>query len=505
MRKQLLVLATVVVLAGIVHFSGCSGKITNTPSLSQPTSSLVVYGGDVPLCSILSFKVTITGMTLTPQVSGSSPGGAGGGQVSILPAGSSVTLDFASLLDFSSVLNLVKLAPGAYTQLTVTLANPQITYLDTTKSPPVIKTLTPTLSTLSVTIDLSPSLTVAANGTAALGLDFNLLQSVLIDPTTGQLTGKVTPTFTATPSTSPGANGFAEFEHLQGIVQSVSTTSSNSAYTGSFTLQPPSGATLTVEVTSSTTLGGVASLAGLTAGTFVEVQAIADANAHIVAQQVEAEEQEDATTGKTAFTGLISSVTRTSGDATQFNLYVREEDPDVSSTVPLGSLLSVSVSTVSPTTRFVISVPGTNFANFSFDPTTLGAGQRVVVHGQLSSGTSSPTASARSIYLGSQTILGHLDLSPTTPVVVGTDGKTGGFYLQPCSPLFQSQPIAVLTTVNTPFTGITDLTGLTSQSPYLITKGLLFYQQKIGTVNSVSWLPPANLQVAEQVHQVPLP
>ena len=504
MRKQLLVLTTVVVLAGIVHFSGC-GKSSGTITISQPTGLLVVYGGDVPLCSILSFTVTISGMTLTPQVTSTSPGGGSGGPVSILPAGSSVTLDFASLLDFSRVLTLVKLAPGTYTQLTVTLANPQITYLDTTISPPVVKTLTPTLSTLTVTIDLNPSLTVAANGAAALGLDFNLLQSILIDPTTGQLTGNVTPTFTATPSATPGANGFAQFEHLQGIVQSVSTTSTNSAYTGSFTLQPSSGAPLTVEVTSSTTLSGVSGLANLTAGTFVEVQAIADANANIVAQQLEAEEQEDATTGKVAFTGLISSVTRTSGNATQFNLYVSEEDPNVSSAVPLGSLLPVSVSSVTPTTSFVISTPGTNFANFSFNPTTLGAGQRVVVHGQLSSGTSSPTASALSIYLGSQTILGHLDLSPTTPVVVGTDGKTGGFYLQPCSPLFQSQPIAILTSVNTPFTGITDLTGLTSQNPFLITKGLLFYRQTIGTVNSVSWLPPANLQVAEQVHQVTSP
>jgi len=503
MRKQLLVWAGVVALGGIVHFSGCSGTTSSPPpTVSQPPGSLVVFGGDAPLCSILSFKVTITGMTLTPQAGAVSPGGGGGGAVSILPPGSSVTLDFASLLDFSRVLSLTKLTPGTYTQLTVTLANPQITYLDTTQSPPVVSTLTPTLSTLTVTVDLNPSLTVAASGTAAIGLDFNLLQSVLTDPTTGQLTGKVTPTFTATPSTTSGANGFAEFEDLQGIVQSVTTASLNPTFSGSFTLQLSNSQTLTVEVTSSTALNGISSLANLVTGTFVEVHAIADANANIVAKEVEVEEQEDATAGKAAFTGLISAVTRTSGSATQFDLYVREEDPDVSSLVPLGSLMPVSVPS---TTRFAISAPGTNFANFNFDPTTLGAGQRVVVHGGLISGTAPPAANARSIYLGLQSILGHLVLSPTTLVVVGTDGRTGGFYLQPCSPLFSHQPIAVLTSVNTTFAGISDLTGLTSQNPFLVTKGLLFYEQNIGTVNSVSWVPPANLQVAEQVHQLALP
>lgn len=501
MRKQLLALACVVALAGMIYSAGCSARLgSQRVPLGSPSGSLVVSGGDVPLCNILSFTVTITGMALTPQLSGTSAGGGGGGAVSVLPAGNSVTLDFASLMDFTSMLSLSSVPSGTYTQLAVTLANPSLTYLDTSVSPPVVSTLIPTLSTLTVTIDLNPPLTVAGNGTGAIALDFNLLQSVLTDPTTGELTGNVTPTFSATPSTSPGTNGFAEFEDLRGIAQSVTTTSSNSAFTGSFTLQPATGQTLTVEVTSATKLEGISSLGGLVAGTFVEVHAFADANANIVAKEIVVEEQEDATARQAAFLGLITSVTRTSGSATQFDLYVREEDPDLSSLVPLGSVLPV---TITSATRFVITAPGTNFANFTFDPTTLGAGQRLVVHGELNSGTAAATASARSIFMGLQSILGNLDVSPSTPVVVGSDGMTGGFTLMPCSPLFQSQPITVLTSANTTFAGITSLAGLTSAKPFLVTKGLLFYEQSLGTVNSVTWLPPANLQVATQVHQLP--
>ena len=488
MRKQLLALACVMGLAGIIQSTGCGGG--RVGSIGAASTPLVVSGGDAPLCSILSFTVTITGMSL-----GS---GSGGGTYSVLASGNPVTLDFASLLDFTTVLSLSSLPSGTYSQVTVTLANPSINYLDTTHTPPVVATLTPTLSALSVPITLATPLTVNGSGIASLSVDFNLLQSVLINPTTGQLTGTVNPTFSASGLTTPGANGFAEFDDLRGIAQSITTSSSSTAYTGSFTLEPATGQALPIKVNSSTQFAGISGLGSLTAGTFVEVSALADANGNIVANEIQAEELENASAGEAAFAGLITSVTYSSGNATKFNLFVGEEDPDVSSQVALRSVLPVSITS---STRFAASALGTNFTNLVFGATTLGPGQRVVVHGQLNSGTA-PTANARSIFLGSQPVLGNVSSSSPT-VHVGAGGKAGGFYLAPCSPLFQPQPIAILTAESTTFVGITNLLDLTSTAPFLVTKGLVLYDQAGGSWNGLVWKAPATVQVAGQVHQLP--
>ena len=499
MRRQLLAMAFVVAIAAVIQFGcGGGGPGATRPGFTQPTGSVALFGGDAPLCSILSFNVTITGVTLTPA--------GGGTPVSILASGNSITLDFASLMDFATMMTLSNVPLGTYDQLNVTLSNPQITFLDTSKTPPAITTISPTLSALSISLALNPPVTVAANGTIGLQLDFDLLSSVQTD-LNGQITSNVIPSFTASQPTPTSGTGFADFDDLRGIVQSVSTNSSSPAFTGDFTVQTVHGPTLAIHTTSSTQFDGVSGLSGLTVGTLVEVHAFLDSSGNLVAKEVEAEEQEDAPNGKAAFVGLITSVVRdpSTGAATQFNMYVREEDPDVSSRVALRSSLTVNVTS---STRFVLTAKGTNFASFSFGATTLGVGQRVVVHGQLPSGTGAATgADARSIFLGLQPILGNLSLSPTTPIVKNAaDSKLGGFTLLPCSPVFQSQPpITVLTSDQTAFAGLSDLNGLTAipPLPLLLVKGLLFYQQTSGNVNSVTWIPPANVQVAKQVHQLP--
>jgi hypothetical protein len=482
----------IVALAAAVQVS-CSGggSPPNRPIAAAPTGSVVLFGGDAPLCNILSFAVTITGITLTPQ--------GGGSPVSVLSSGNSLTLDFASLMDFVTLLNVSNVPPGTYTQVSVTLANPQLTFLDTSKTPPAITVISPTLSTLVATLDLTPAVVVTSNTTVGLQVDFDLLKSVQVD-SHGQMTGNVSPTFTANLASPSGASGFAEFEDLRGIVQSVQTSSTNPSFAGAFAIQPATGQVLNINVTSSTTFDGVSSLANLTTGTFVEVDAFVDSKGNLVAKEVQAEEVEDAPNGKAAFSGLITAVTRDAGgNATQFALFVREENPDVSARVPLRSVLNVNLL---PATRFVIAARGTNFAGFGYSPGALGVGQHVVVHGELSS-TVAGTSDARSVFLGLQSVLGNLDTSPATPPVIGTDGKTGGFTLLPCSPVFVSHPVTVLTSANTAFVGVSNLTGLTSSQPLLLVKGLMFYEQTTGMVNSQAWVPPANVQVAKQVHELP--
>jgi Domain of unknown function (DUF4382) len=505
MFKRLLAISLMVGIALLIQVSCSSGpgNPNNPPNFASPTGTVVAYGGDAPLCSIISFNITITGMTLTPV--GTAVGGTSSPS-SILASGQSLTLDFASLMDFTASITLANVPTGSYSQLNLTLANPQLTYWDTTLTPPRPTTLNLNLSSLNVTLNLSPALAVTASGAAAIQLDFNLLKSVVLDQN-GQITSNVQPVFTVAPVTVGTNPAFVKIQDLRGMVSSVTTTSTNSAYTGSFALQSTAGPTVTVYVSGPTTYAGVAGLSSLTSNTFVQVAAAIDASGNLLASRVQAEGQESAANGQVAFRGLISSVTRdTSGNATQFNLLVGEEAPAVTGQVPLESVLTFNVNS---STTFAITAEGqaANLANFTFDATTLGVGQQVVAHAQLpAAGTLPFTATPQAVYLGTQSILGNLSTSATAPVVVGNDGKTGGFTLLPCSPLYQSQPITAISYFQTTFAG-TGLTSLTSlQTPgthFLLLQGLLFYRQQTGNLNSVAWPAPANVQVATVVHQLP--
>ena len=492
MKKYILAMASAAAI-GILIQSGCSGPgARGTPPIVTAPGTLAVFGGDAPLCSVISFTVTITGLTLTPQ-SGSTP-------VSVLPSGTAVTVDFASLMDFATMFSLSNVSPGTYDSLGVTLSNPQLTYLDTSTTPSSFKTITPTMTTLSVNLDFNPAITIPSGGSLALQLDFNLLNSVAVG-SNNQFT--VTPTFGANVASASGSNSLAQFDDLSGLVQSVSTSSTNPSFVGSFTISSPNAQTFTVYVTSSTSFAGVSGLSGLTAGMFVEMDAFLDTNASIVANTVVAEAQEDAASGQAAFAGLITSVTPQSGNATQFTLLVQEENPDVSSRVALFSLLTVNIA--SSSTTFGLTAQAADFASFSFGPANLAVGQRVVVHGTLPSGSgTAQSATARSIFLGLQSTLGNLSTNPTTPVNIANDGVDGGFTLVPCSPLFQPAPITVLAAQQTNYVGISNLSSLNNPGAhFLLVKGLLFYEQSATTFGVESWTVPADVQVATEVHQLP--
>jgi len=488
-RKYILAMASVAAI-GILIQSGCGGSGATLHVVATP-GTIAVFGGDAPQCSnVISFVVTISGLTLTPQ-SGSSP-------VSVLPAGQTVTADFASLMDFATMFSVSNVPPNTYNALGITLSNPQLTYLDTSTTPPSLKTIAPTMASLTTNLDLNPAIAIASSGTVGLQLDFNLLNSLSIS--NNQFT--VTPTFTANIASASGSNGFAELDDLSGLVQSVSTSSTNPSFVGSFTISSPNAPTLTVNVSSSTMFAGVSGLGGLTTGTFVVTEAFLNASANIAANTVMAEAQEDQASGEAAFAGLITSVTPASGNATQFTLFVDGENPDVSSRVALFSPLTFNIAPSS--TSFGLTAQAADFPDFSFGSANLAVGQRVVVHGTLPSGSgTAQTATARSVFLGRQSILGNLSTNPSTPVTTN-DGVDGGFTLVPCSPLFQPAQVTVLSAQQTAFLGISNLYGLNNPGThFLLVKGLLFNEQSTTSFGVESWTVPANVQAATQVHQMP--
>jgi hypothetical protein len=285
---------------------------------------------------VLSFEVTISGATLTPE--------GGGSPVEIVSPGDSLRVDFAALMGFNTVLNLASVPAGTYTEINLTLADPQLTVLEGT--PPAPTTIPATFTQASVTVPIEPRLVVTADTPAGLILDFLLLRSLETDAN-GDVTGVVDPMFRVLPSVITTLRRMGDFDDLRGIVQSVNTTSSNPAFLGSFTLQRRLGRTLLIQVTNQTQFENVSGLEGLTAGLFVEVEGFVNADGNIVAQEVEAHEQTDTTSA--IFVGPVISVTRDgSGNATSFTIWVREEFPDVSLTVPRRAPLTVNLTPESP-------------------------------------------------------------------------------------------------------------------------------------------------------------
>ncbi len=489
MRKLLTGLTAVI--AAAIFISSCgSSSSTNVSTPTQTFGQFALMGTDAPICSVASFKVTITGAELTPQ--------DGGVPYSVISSSDPVEVDFASLMGFNTLLDMSSVPEGTYSQVTFTfMPEAQLTVFE--GNPPVPTTMNATLTQTTVKATINPALVVTADTPGGLTLDFRLFQSIQTDPITGQVTDTVDPVIHVFPAVITSADGLGVIDELDGVVETVNTSSSNTNFTGSFTLQVRPTQTFQVNVTSDTKFDGVSDLAAMTQGLYVEVDAIVDQDGNIVARNVVAESVTDATTA--AFVGPVLSVTTdTNGNATQLTIFVRHEHPDVSATVPLLSTLAV---TVTSETGFRIAKHGTDTSFLAFDSSAVARGQEVVVHGPFAAGTP-PTATAKMIVLRPQPALGNVLAIPSP--VIGSDGKTGGYYMAPCNPLFQNQIVNVVTSSDTIFTGLTDLNGLDNTSLYM-NRGFLFFTNESGSLNGLPWItpPPAYVFPAQQVRNVNLP
>ena len=505
-RKERAFLRALVAGLATVLMLGCgsgTGVVTSTkPNPNELTGALVTFGTDQPSCDVEAFMVTLQSAALVPQ--------DGSGPVSITAPTQPV--DFASLVDFTNILTFGSVTTGTYNQLTLTLTSPVLTYLDTTASPPAPKTL-PSCTT-SVTSNctsfsngtptdtlnlmFSPPLMITTGGTAGLVVDFDMRDSVQTG-TNGMITGVVDPQITVSPSVASGTT-LGEADTLYGaVVTPTPACTTNSGFTGCFSLQTQGGVgqILTIQVNSSTDFEGdsVTDLSTLSAGTFVEVDAIVDTSGNIIAQEVDAEEQVVTTGQHAGFLGKVIGVTRdTSGNATAFNLLVGHEAWDMTSEVPLQSSLAV---TLSDNTHYWTNWHHWNRKAFRFGPQTLGLAERVSVFGTLQAG-SPPTLTGEFVFLRQRSVLGTF----TAPLASGSDNATGGFTMQPCGPLFGGKTITVLTFGDSRFRGVGGLSGLTP-GPVINVAGLLFYEQTNGPGTPPTWTAPTWVMQAKTVHQLP--
>jgi hypothetical protein len=148
--------------------------------------------------SILSYRVTITQITLTPVT---------GTAVTFTPATAPV-IDLMRLQSDSDFIGtLLKVPVGTYSSITLSLGTPQITFLNNTSATITNASAASASGTCVVgaICKVSPSvsgnaqvsatpfpITLAANGKTGLGIDFNLNNSITV--TNGTMTVTFTPT-----------------------------------------------------------------------------------------------------------------------------------------------------------------------------------------------------------------------------------------------------------------------------------------------------------------------
>jgi uncharacterized protein DUF4382 len=364
-------LGAILVLAMMVVASGCGGGASNSSSASaqQESGSVFVNGTDAPLPSVLSFQVDVTGMTVSD---GTNP------PVSVLSG--TQTIDFAKLNGLHTLLDINTIPAGTYTSVTVTLANPEIVYLNVTNpqtTPPTRPTVTTlngtstpavTLTQSSVTMSLSNPLTVSAGDIIGLSFDFDLRDSIQVD-SNGNFTGVVNPTLNLNAVTPSDSNAYID-DFVAGVVSATGTSS--------FLIQGPHGHQFTVNVNDQTEWETNESISNLTSTSIVEISGTIDATSGaILADTVAILSQNSFYAG-----GLITFVDPATGAANDFDLYVRD-------VLPSGTgFQSGQISTIdlNGTENYFIYWWHNKFTSFLFNSSLLVPGQHVSIGGPFTNG-----------------------------------------------------------------------------------------------------------------------
>ncbi len=454
MRRSRAILAFLALIS-LAAILGCGGSGSTVQS--QQAATVFVTGSDAPpIAAVLAFQITLDKITLSDGTS------------SAVVLNTPSTYEFSRFLGLRTLLALDSVNPGTYTQATIQLENPVITYLDTSTTPATIKVMAPPATSLTqsqVTVALNPFLQVAANGLAGLHMHFNLRNSILVDAN-NQITGQVTPDIIFRALQLPD-DADAEIDELRGTVMSVGASS--------FVLQRVNGRQFTIDVTNSTEWSGIASsLTNLTVGSIAEVSGKVQADGSILADDVEV-----LTTDKEFIAGIVLGTNPSSGAASSVTLLVRDQIPVVSG-ISVGQTATAAIDN---NTVFAIRNFNLPITSMLFNSSSLVLGQSVGIGGVMDNTTMPPTLDARRIVLRRQGFDGQA-VSGTINVVSGNQGsfelQNDGFW----GYLFGG-PLQVVTSNLTNFVNVSGLSAITP-SMQLRVVGLLL-RDSSGNPVLVAW------------------
>ena len=421
----------------VAFASGCGGGMSNP--VQQPQSGTVfISGTDAPLASVVSFQVDITGLSVTD---------ANNNSQSVLSG--TQTVDFARLNGLHTLLDFNTIPGGTYTSVTVTLANPQISFLNVTSpqtTPPTRPTVTTlngttspavTLTTSSVTLNLATPLMVSSGNITGLSFEFNLRKSIAVDAM-GQITGAVTPVLHLKAITPGDSDAFID-DFVAGVV-------SVNAGGNSFMIQGPHGHQFTVNVNGQTEWENSESINDLTSNSIIELSGTLDRlTGTFLADSVGILSQDHFYAG-----GLVTFEEPQTGAATDFDLYVR-------SVLPSGTgFNSGQISTINLTGNeiFYIYWMHNSMTSMFFNSSLLTPGQHVSIGGPFTNGA----VTVKRVVLRHE---GHAGTLVANSVNVGA--HTFQFNSNGLAGVLFNGPITVFVTPFTRFGGgLTQLSDLTS-------------------------------------------
>lgn len=338
--------------AGALLAAGCSSMTGAPSSAGAATGQAFVIGTDAPAANVVSFTATLESVDAVDSK---------GNSVSLISG--SPTVDFARYNGLQTLLDVDNVPPGTYDSVSVTLG-PSVTvgYLDTTVTPPAVKSTTLSVSTSPIDITLAHPVTLTSTASGGVRLDFDLHKSIQV--TDGQISG-VTPTFNVT-AVYPDDAGAHIDEFVAGVV-SVDATNQQ------FTIQGPHGRQFTVDVNGQTQWDDNSNLQELTASTIVQISGKLDK----AESTIDADEIAVLSQNKFFASGQITYVTPSAGEASSFDLYLRSLEP-TNTGLSLGNIATVNLNGAEKYYIYWMRNPMTEFL---FNSSALVAGQDVSIGG----------------------------------------------------------------------------------------------------------------------------
>ncbi|MDE3108838.1 MAG: DUF4382 domain-containing protein [Acidobacteriota bacterium] len=406
----------------------CGGSVPGSNPAVAGQSSVFTVATDAPLPSVVSCRVEITGVTIF--------NGATNVPVLTTPQ----VVDFAQLSGLHQLLDLNAVPTGTYTSATVTLANPTIGFIDTAQNPPAIGTINGTLNQSSVTVSFANPFVLNDSDLVGLRMELDLRQSLATN--NGQVTGAINPVFHMELLASDDAD--VSIDDFHGGVTGV--TGNNS-----FTMQGPKGRQWTVQASASTEFDDPNEpISAFTTNTIVEVSGKLDPVSH----NISATEVEVVSNDKFFLAGLFTSIRPPSGAATQADLYVRAELPDVAG-IQDGQIATLDLN---GSEKYMIANIQNPLTTLLFNNSALAAGQSVGIGGSLATNNGVSTLTVRRVVLRRQGQGGSW--VPGSTVI--RSGNAGSFQLNDdwTAGVLLPNPLTVITGNGTIFINLSGLSAL---------------------------------------------
>ncbi|HEU5453781.1 MAG TPA: DUF5666 domain-containing protein [Terriglobales bacterium] len=386
--------------SGGAPMAGAASATTTTPATTpatpQSVAPVTVTIGDAPSQRVVSFEVTVTSVSLVA---------ADGSSVSIFNG--SRRVEVTHLAGTFEPLVLSAAPQGTYTQLDVTLTDPEVGFIGDNGS---IKTVEEAGFTRTLTIALNPPLTISGTAAMMLNLDLNAAASLIIDPATNTVTINPVITVTSQPADEQKNQPEAgELEHLAGTVTAVDTAK------GTFTISlGQSGISLTFATSTATKFeiadSSNATLGSLAPGMIVRVDGVTQADGTLLATEVESVLP---VTTASDTQGLVTSIT--GNPVTSFTLLAQDGNGDGMSGEDGGHSMTGQVVTVNVDANTAFAEDGGNLtidpAVFPFDAAHFSKGQNVEADSSsapqaMGSGGSALLVTAQKVTLRQQALTG---------------------------------------------------------------------------------------------------